>query len=163
MTLQQAEAYIREYQQLLAEDPRRGNRRNPSLLPTSKDNLLRAIKLQMAQLYYINAHTEEMLKPLTDAAVFVDSFSQMPLDTVSFIQAMQQRRTELNDFYLDLVKINRSDRFFWQRVYALCGVSFETRRSTFIENIKLRLGIGVTETPNLPQSARAPLERIALD
>jgi hypothetical protein len=104
-----------------------------------------------------------MLKPLTYAAVFVDSFSHMPLDTVSFIHAMQQRRTELNDFYLDLVKIDRSDRFFWQRVYALCGVSFETRRSTFIENIKLRLGIGVAESPDLPQPARAPLERIALD
>src|SRR5512135_2285437 len=117
MTLQQAEAYIREYQQLLSEDPRRGSRRNPNLLPTSKENLLRAIKLQIAQLYYINAHTEDMLRPLIDAAIFVDSFSYLPLDTATFINAMQQRRTEFNEFYLDLVKINRNDRFFWQRVY----------------------------------------------
>jgi len=163
MTLQQAEAYIREYRQLLSEDPRRGSRRNPNLLPTSKDNLLRAIKLQMAQLYYINAHTEEMLKPLIDAAIFVDSFSLLPLDTANFINAMQQRRAELNDFYLDLVKINRSDRFFWQRVYALCGVSFETRRSTFIENLKLKLGIGVTETSDLPLANRTPMKRITID
>ena len=163
MTLQQAEAYIREYQQLLSEDPRRGSRRNPNLLPTSKDNLLRAIKLQMAQLYYINAHTEEMLKPLIDAAIFVDSFSHLPLDTANFINAMQQRRGEVNDFYLDLVKINRSDRFFWQRVYALCGVSFETRRSTFMENLKLKLGMGVTERSELPPANRTPMERIAID
>jgi hypothetical protein len=161
MTLQQAETYIREYLQLLSQDPRRGNRRNPNLLPTSKDNLLRAIKLQMAQLYYINAHTDEMLKPLTEAATFVDSFTQMPLDTADFIHSMQQRRTELNEFYLDLVKINRSDRFFWQRVYGLCGVSLETRRSTFMESLKLRLGIGATETPEA--TSRASVGRIALD
>jgi hypothetical protein len=163
MTLQQAEAYIREYQQLLTEDPRRGSRRNPNLLPTSKDNLLRAIKLQVAQLYYINAHSDEMLKPLIDAAIFVDSFSHLPLDTANFIHAMQQRRAELNDFYLDLVKINRNDQFFWQRVYALCGVSFETRRSTFIESLKLKLGIGVTETPAAPLTSRTPMRRIAID
>ena len=163
MTLQQAEAYLREYQQLLTEDPRRGNRRNPSLLPTSKDNLLRAIKLQMAQLYYINAHTEEMLKPLIDAAMFMDSFSHMPLDTATFIHAMQQRRAELNDFYLDLVKMNRNDRFFWQRIYALCGVSFETRRSTFLENLKFKLGIGVTEASEAPSPARDTTEPIVLD
>ena len=163
MTLQQAEAYTREYHQLLTEDSRRGCRRNPDLLPTSKDNLVRAAKLQMAQLYYINAHTEEMLKPLIDAAIVVDSFSHLPLDTASFIYAMQQRRAELNDFYLDLVKITRNDQFFWQRVYALCGVSFETRRSTFIESLKLRLGIGVTETPAAPLSNRTPMQRITID
>jgi hypothetical protein len=163
MTLQQAEAYIREYQQLLAEDPRRGIRRNPSLLPTSKENLLRAIKLQMAQLYYINAHTEDMLKPLIDAAMFVDSFSHMPLDTVNFIQAMQQRRAELNDYHLDLLKLNRSDRFFWQRIYSLCGVSFETRRSTFIESLKQKLGIGMTETAAVASTPLDPRERIAID
>jgi len=163
MTLQQAEAYTREYQQLLTEDSRRGCRRNPNLLPTSKENLLRAIKLQMAQLYYINAHTEERLKPLIDAAIVVDSFTHLPLDTANFIRAMQERRVELNDFYLDLVKINRNDQFFWQRVYALCGVSFETRRSTFIENLKLKLGIGATETPEAPLNSRTPMQRITID
>ena len=163
MTLQQAETYIREYLKLLAEDPRRGSRRDPDLLPTSKENLLRAIKLQMAQLYFINAHGEETLKPLIGAATLVDSFSDLPLDTASFINAMQQRRTEFNDFYLALIKINRGDPFFWQQVYELCGVSLETRRSTFVESFKLRLGIGIMETPQASLTLRAPMRRIAID
>ena len=163
MTLQQAEAYTRKYQQLLTEDSRRGCRRNPDLLPASKEHLLRAIKLQMAQLYYINAHTEEILKPLIDAAIVVDSFTHLPLDTAGFIRAMQERRTEFNDFYLDLVKINRSDEFFWQRIYALCGVSFETRRSTFIESVKFKLGIGLTETPEAAPTRRPPMQRVTID
>jgi hypothetical protein len=164
MTLQQAETYIREYQQVLAEDPRRGNRRNPNLLPTSKDNLLRAIKIQIAQLYYINAHTDEILKPLIDAAMFVDSFSHLPLDTMGFIEAMQQRRGELNDFMLDLLKIDRTGRFFWQRVYSLIGVTFETRRTTFIDTLKLRFGIGMkTVPPSAEPAMREPMGRISLD
>jgi hypothetical protein len=164
MTLQQAEAYLREYQQLLAEDPRRGSRRNPNLLPTSKDNLLRAIKLLMAQLYYINADTEEMLKPLIDAALFVDSFSEVPFDTMTFIGAMQQRRAELQEFQLDLRKVDRTTRFFWQRVYALTGVTFETRRTTFIDNLKLRFGVGVRNVaPPAASAARPGAVRFSLD
>jgi hypothetical protein len=164
MTLQQAETYIREYQQILSEDDRRGSRRNPNLLPTSKDNLVRAIKLQIAQLYYINAHTDELLKPLIDAALFVDSFSDMPLDTMGFIDCLQQRRTEIQEYQLDLLKIDRNSKFFWQRVYALTGVTFETRRTTLIENLKFRLGLGVKYVDAPRASAvRAPDERISLD
>ncbi len=163
MTLPQAEAYVREYQKLLLEDPQRGRRRNPDLLPTSKENLLQAIKLQIAQLYYVNGHSEERLKPLIEAAVFVDSFSDAPLDTASFIDAMQKRRAELNDFHLDLLKIDRGDPFFWQRIYERCGVSMETQRSTFVQSLKLRLGIGVTETPEVSLARRGPLGRIAID
>ncbi len=163
MTLQQAEAYVREYQQLLLEDARRGRRRDPGLLPTSKENLLRAIKLQIAQLYYLNGHSEDRLRPLLEAAVFVDSFSEEPLDTASFIDAMQKRRAELNDFHLDLLKINRDDPFFWQRIYELCGVSLETRRSTFVESFKLRLGLGTTETPEVHRTRRPPAGRLAID
>jgi len=164
MTLQQAETYIREYQKLLAEDTRRGSRRNPTLLPTSKDNLVRAIKLQIAQLYYINANTDEMLKPLVDAALFVDSFSDMPFDSMAFIECMQQRRAEINEFQLDVLKIDRGSRFFWQRVYALTGVTFETKRTTLIDNLKLRFGLGVKNVTPPPSTLGRPASgRISLD
>jgi len=110
---------------LYPEIPTAPHRRFPTRLPPESRSPPRlegasppAIKLQMAQLYYINAHTEEILKPLIDAAIVVDSFTHLPLDTAGFIRAMQERRAEFNDFYLDLVKINRSDEFFWQRIYA---------------------------------------------
>jgi hypothetical protein len=141
MTLQQAEAFVRTYQALLADEERRGNRRNPALLPTTKDNLLRAFKLLIAQLYFIGSDTEEQLKPLVSAAMFIDSFNDQHLDATDFIYSMTARRRELDVFHADLRAIARTDAFFWQRVYTLAGISCETKRTTFFQSMREKLGL----------------------
>jgi hypothetical protein len=81
MTPQQAQDTIRRYQSVLAEDDRRGSRRDPSLLPTTKANVMKAIKMEIAQLHYIGSATDELLQPLIRSAMFLDSFTHEPLDT----------------------------------------------------------------------------------
>jgi hypothetical protein len=144
MTLEQAESIVNEYQDLLRHEEKRGARRSPSLLPAPKDQVLRAIRMLVARLYYQGLDDEESLKPLIHCAMFLDSFSDEALDGLGFVESMQARRRELLDFYQDLFGIGRNDRFFWQRVYALAGISTETKRSTFFESIKARLGRAVS-------------------
>ena len=141
MTITQAEAFVRAYQQVLADEERRGNRRNPALLPTTKENLLRAIKLLIAQLYFIGSDTEEQLKPLMSAAMFIDSFNDAHPDATDFIYSMTARRRELELFHTDVRAIPRTDAFFWQRVYPLAGISCETKRTTFFQSMRERLGL----------------------
>jgi hypothetical protein len=152
MTSQEAQAYIREYQEVLADKDKRGGRRNPALLPTTKENILTAIKLEIAQLYFINSATEELVEPLVRAAMFIDSFTQEALDVVAFVEDMQLRRKEIRDFHKELLGINRSDPFFWQRIYALIGVSLESRSVTFFQNLKAKLGIAPNVCPNASQT-----------
>jgi len=96
--------------------------------------------------------------------MFVDSFSDQPLDTLGFIESMQQRRAEFQDFQTDLLKISRDDRFYWQRVYSLTGVTFETKRTTFVDNLKMRFGIGVkTVSSDTMHTSRRTAERITID
>jgi hypothetical protein len=140
MTTQQAEHIFKEYLELLADQEMRGARRSPSLLPTSKDNLIRAIKLLVAQLYRSAADTQERLEPFIQAAMSVDSFNHSPLGATEFIEAMQDRRKEIWDFRQELSLISRNHRFFWQRVYALVGVVCETRRATLLDTIRQKLG-----------------------
>src|SRR2546430_11377187 len=79
MTIQQAEQWVRDYQSVLSGDTKRGSRRDPRLLPAPKEKLLQAIKLQFAQLFFFNSHTnEDLTKPLIKAAMFLDSFSDLP-------------------------------------------------------------------------------------
>ena len=136
----------------MADDDKRGGRRNPALLPTTKENILAAIKLEIAQYYYINAATEQLVQPLIRAAMFVDSFTDQSLDTAAFVEDMQRRRKEMQGFYSELVKIKRDDTFYWQRIYALVGVSLETKSHTFFQNLKLQLGIGITRGSNSGQT-----------
>jgi hypothetical protein len=163
MTPHEAQKIIREYQAVLADDTRRGNRRDPALLPASKEELLKAIRLEIAQLYYINSATDELLRPLIRAAMVVDSFTQMAVDAAGFIEAMQQRRNELEEFHHELLNLDRAEPFFWQRVYALAGINTETKSSTFFDLLKRRLGFGapLARTPDKP--ALDAEGRIALD
>ncbi len=165
MTLQQAENYVKEYQHILADEEKRGGRRNPTLLPASKEELMRAIKLLMAQLYRISSDTEEQIKPLLQAAMFIDSFSDMPLDSTGFITSMQGRRREILDFHRELRTIPSDDQFFWQRVYPLVGIGGETRRNTIFETIWERLKGGGKEAAAEPASSLGPRPtgRIAID
>lgn len=147
MTLEQAESFLQQYQELLAEPGKRGARRSPSLLPTTKDNLLRAIRLLIARLYYQSADDENALRPLIQAAMFLDSFNDQALDSLEFVEAMNTRRRQILEFYQELLNVQRTDPFFWQRVYALTGISCETKRTTFFESIRQRLGLAPrTET-----------------
>jgi hypothetical protein len=150
---------------VLADDDKRGGRRNPALLPTSKENILTAIKLEIAQLYFINSATEELVRPLVRAAMFIDSFTQEALDTLAFVQDMQRRQHEIQKFHQELMRIDRGDSFYWQRIYSLIGVSLETRSETFFDNLKSRLGLGPKSKPNAGQTTlfRQFEERFSLD
>ncbi len=152
MTSQEAKDYIQKYLAVLADEGKLGGRRNPSLLPASRENILTAIKLEIAQLYFINSATEELLQPLIRAAMFVDSFTHEALDAVAFVEAMQRRRQEIQDFHSELMRIRREDSFFWQRIYALIGISLETKSHTFFDNLKCKLGIGFRDTANAGQT-----------
>jgi len=140
MTLDHADALFRAYAKLLTDPAKRGARRSPSLLPAPKAALMRAFRMLIARLYVQGLDSAEELRPLIEAAMFLDSFNDEALDSLKFLAAMQQRRTELLDFQQELHGIPRNDPFFWQRVYALLGIGTETRRSTLFEHLKARLG-----------------------
>lgn len=165
MTSQQAQEYIRKYQEVLADDEKLGGRRSPSLLPTTKENILTAIKLEIAQLHFINSATEERVQPMIRAAMFIDSFTSDALDTVGLIEDMQRRRHEIQDFMSELVNIGRSNPFYWQRIYSLIGVSLETKSQTFFDTLKAKLGLGQKPAEDTGQTAffRRSSDRIVLD
>ncbi len=166
MTIQQAEQCIREYQEVLSDDSKRGSRRDPSLLPVPKERVMKAIKLEMAQLFFLNSHTNEaLLKPLVNAAMFLDSFTELPLETSEFIESMHRRRREIDEYYVELVRLDRTDAFFWQRVYTMLGIGSETRKTSFIEGVKQRLGISSRTAPAESDTVtgRRPVGRLTID
>lgn len=141
MTTEQAEALFSSYSELLNDEAKRGARRSPSLLPAPKEEILRAIRLLVARLYFRGIDNENTLRPLIQSAMFIDSFNDEALDSAGFLDRMQSRRREVVGFYEDILNVNRQDPFFWQRVYALAGVTCETKRTTFFEHIRKRLGV----------------------
>ncbi|MCL4180474.1 MAG: hypothetical protein KJ072_22355 [Verrucomicrobia bacterium] len=165
MTSQEAQDYIRRYLEVLGEGDKRGGRRNPSQLPASKENILTAIKLEIAQLYFINSATEELVCPLVHAAMFIDSFTHEALDTQAFVRNMRERQHEIQGFHKELMNIERTDSFYWQRVYALIGVGLETKSQTFFDQLKSRLGLGAKPASNAGQTTifRHFEDRIVLD
>jgi hypothetical protein len=164
MTPQQAQETIRRYQEVLAGDDRRGSRRDPSLLPTTKLNVMKAIKMEIAQLHYIGSATEELLQPLIRSAMVLDSFTHEPLDTVGFVDAMQRRRAELEEFHNQLLNIQRDGPYYWQRTYALIGHSDETKDETLFDTFKRKLGINSRNRSTAHTTAvRQPVGRIDLD
>jgi len=140
MKTEQAETILSDYQTVLLEEGKLGSRRSPSLLPTSKQEILRAIRMLVAQLYYQGLDDEESMRPLMQAAMFLDSFTDDALDSRGFVESMQARRQEILEFHQELHNVQRNDRYFWQRIYALAGISMETKSSTFFEAIKEKLG-----------------------
>jgi hypothetical protein len=142
MTTEQAEQLFKAYQEALGTEQDRGSRRSLSLLPAPKETVMRAVRLLLARLYYQARDTEDELKPLIQAAMFIDSFSNEPFDSVQFVGLMQSRRRELAEFYRELMNIRRTDQFFWQRVYAITGLASETKRTTFFDHIRSKLGVG---------------------
>src|SRR5262249_51624516 len=134
MTITQAEQLIRDYQEILADESKRGSRRDPSVLPAPKECVMKAIKLEMAQLFLLNSHTNESItRPLINAAMFLDSFSELPFEPSEFIASMHRRREEIDAFHMELSKLDRADGFFWQRVYAMIGIDVGTRKTTFFQ------------------------------
>jgi hypothetical protein len=154
MMLEEAESLFQAYQSLLQDAEKRGARRSPSLLPAGKEEVIRAIRMLVARLYYQSQDTEDSLRPLLQAAMFVDSFSDEPIGSLEFVQAMQNRRRQFGEFYQELLGVAREDAFFWQRVYALAGISCDTKRSTFFEHLKQRLG-RVMRNPPTTQPAES--------
>ena len=141
MTLQQAEDLIRKFQDLIADQSTRGTRRNPSLLPAPKAQIMSALKLLVAQLYRIGADDKLRLDPLMRAAMTLDSFNDLPLDATEFIVAMQDRRREMDEFREVLLGISQNHPYFWQQVYPLAGIDTQTKRATFFESIRDRLSL----------------------
>jgi len=139
MTLKQAQDYVRDYQVALNNHSDRGRRKNPSLLPTNREQVVQAFKLEIANLYYINCATDERIKTLINAVMFIDTFTRDALDSLDFIEGMRSRKREVYEFYLELLNIDRRDPFYWQRVYALAGIACETKSTTFFETLKERL------------------------
>jgi hypothetical protein len=137
MTTDQATQLSLDYQQVLADEEKRGGRRSPHQLPAAKEVVITALKLEIAQLFFIQAETNDALwKPLINAAMFIDSFNDLPMEAGAYIEAMQQRRREMDDFVLELLKIERNHPFFWQRVYSLLGIASETKTTSFFEGLK---------------------------
>ena len=164
MTIQQAEQWIRAYLEVLSDDTKRGSRRDPSLLPAPKERLMKAIKLEMAQLFLLNSHSnEDLTKPLINAAIFIDSFSEIPLETCEFIESMHRRRREIDSFYVELLKLDRGDAFYWQRVYAIIGIDIGTKKTTFFQEVKLRFGLRSRSGASEESSGRLPVGRLAID
>ena len=165
MTIRQAEQFIQAYQEILADETKRGSRRDPALLPAPKDWVMKAIKLEIAQLFLLNSHTNEgITKPLINAAMFLDSFSELPFQPSEFIESMHRRRREIESFYAELLKLERSDAFFWQRVYAMIGIDASTKKTTFFQEVKLRFGIGSrSASAEVEAMRRQPVDRMAID
>ena len=163
MTIQQAEQFVRAYLQLLSDDSKRGSRRDPSLLPGSKERVMKAIKLEMAHLFLLNSHTnEDQTKPLTNGAMFIDSFSELPLEPSEFIESMHRRRREIDSFYVELLKLDRTDAFYWQRVYTMLGIDIETKRTSFFQDLRERFGLG-SKSEGAEFHGRRPVGRLAID
>jgi len=164
MTIDQAERLSRAYQQVLKDDERRGGRRSPSLLPAPKEQIITALKLEIAQLFFIHAEINESIyKPFIDAAMFIDSFADIPVDAGTYIQSMQQRQREMNNFVLELLKIDRTHPFYWQRVYSLLGVLSETKTTSFFEGLKQRLRFGQKSADKDEYTFRQPVGRLKID
>jgi hypothetical protein len=166
MTIQQAEQFIRDYQQVLSDDTKRGSRRDPGLLPAPKEEVMKALKLELAQLFSLNSHTnEDLIKPLTNAAMFLDSFSELPMEPSDFIESMHRRRREIDSFYVELLALDRGDSYFWQRVYSLVGINSETKKTSFFAGMKQRLGMG--SHPGSPEAeefqGRRSVGRLTID
>lgn len=143
MTIDQAAQLTREYQQVLAEDEKRGGRRSPRALPAPKDRIITAIKLEIAHIYFIHAEMNDALvRPLINAAMFIDGFNDMPTEVGAYIESMQERRRELDSYILELLKIERSDTFFWQRIYSMLNICSETKSTSFFEGLKQKLRFG---------------------
>jgi hypothetical protein len=163
MTIHQAEQFIRAYQEILADESKRGSRRDPSILPAPKEGVMQAIKLEIANLFLLNSHTNESItRPLINAAMFLDSFSELPFEPSEFIESMHRRRREIDLFYVELLKLDRGDSFYWQRVYTMIGIEIGTKKTTFFQEMKLRLGI-VPREESEDLSYRQPVGRLALD
>ena len=159
MTIEQAEQISSRYRDLLTDTDKRGSRQDPSLLPAPKETILKAIKVEIAQLQFIDALSEKLLKPLINAAMFLDSFSRSSLNSGDFIRAMQSRRKEIEQFVEDLSQIRRGDPFYWQRVYQMIGISLETQATSFFEGMKLKFGF----RPKAPVAEPVrPSQRVSL-
>lgn len=125
---------------------------------------MKAIKIEIAQLHYIGSATDELLQPLIQSAMFLDSFTHDSLDTAEFVSAMQQRRAELEEFHHALLNIPRDAAYYWQRTYALMGLKDETRNETFFDTVKRKLGMNPKETATgRTTTRRTPAGRIELD
>jgi hypothetical protein len=120
-----------------------GARRSPAVLPASKEEIVLAIRMLTAKLYYQGLDDEDGMKPLFRAAMFLDSFTHDAPDSIKMLESMEARRQQLCDFQQELVNVPRNDPYFWQRVYALAGISTVTKGSTFFETLKARLGRAV--------------------
>jgi len=124
---------------------------------------MQAIKLEIANLFLLNSHTNESItRPLINAAMFLDSFSELPFEPSEFIESMHRRRREIDLFYVELLKLDRGDSFYWQRVYTMIGIEIGTKKTTFFQEMKLRLGI-VPREESEDLSYRQPVGRLALD
>ena len=127
---------------------------------------MKAIELEIAQLFYVNSHTnDDLIKPLINAAMFLDSFSELPLETAEFIESMHRRRREIDSFYVELLKLDRADPFFWQRIYTMLDIGVETKKTSFFTELRQRFGLGSRSAfaGGEEFNGRRPVGRLTID
>ena len=95
--------------------------------------------------------------------MFIDSFSELPMEPADFIASMHQRRREIDSFYVELLSLDRTDSFYWQRVYTMIGITFETRRTSFLAGMKERFGIGSGSGETEIFNRRRQIGRLTID
>lgn len=101
---------------------------------------MRAIKIVIAQLHLNYADTAERVDPLVRAAMALDSFSTLPVDSADYIGAMQARRREIYEFQKELRQIPTADPItYLGQVYSLIGIDYEGPRTTFLQGLRARL------------------------
>jgi hypothetical protein len=78
---------------------------------------------------------DELLRAMAE----LDTFTTSHFSPEESRQTRQLRQEEFEDFQRDLHGIPRNDSFYWQRVYALIGVTGESKSTTFFEYLQQRL------------------------
>ena len=95
--------------------------------------------------------------------MFIDSFNDLPMDAGTFIQAMQQRQREMEDFIGELSKIERNHPFYWQRIYGLLGIASPTKTTSFFEGLKSRFRRGQKPNATDECASRPAAGRLSID
>jgi len=139
MKLEQAKTILNEYQVLLNRGPGVAAKRTACLPRKSKQEILNAIQLRIAELYLEGLDDERTLAPLIRSAMCLDSFACDAVKAGGGTDSMEARRREIMEFHRGLLHISRHDRSFWPQVYALAGMDVEVKSSNIFEMVKDKL------------------------
>ena len=138
MQIEVAENLVSAYRQVL-QGTSLHKTRWPSLLPCSKERLMVAGKIVLARLYQSGDESRDAVDELLRAMTELDTFTTSQLPAEETDRVRRRRQEEFADYCEDLHAIPRNGDFYWQRVYALIGVTGEFKSTTFFEYLQQRL------------------------